>query len=138
MAHDTRINTVEKICQNKNEPQVDQVELLDVNPTYADITHQDGWEATVFICDLAPYLKDQANYSTVEDSESPSSPLSPAAVPEATRMKDSEDTAAEPKRQMQQHLQYRDQLMCQRFWINMVGNVLMKFCAFLFQRERML
>ncbi|XP_076033006.1 uncharacterized protein LOC143020468 [Oratosquilla oratoria] len=47
---------------NKNEPLVDQVELLDVNPTYANIRHQDGRESTVSVRDLAPYSKRQVNF----------------------------------------------------------------------------
>ena len=44
---------------NKNDPLVDQVELLDVNPTYANIRHKDGRETTVSVRDLAPYPGDQ-------------------------------------------------------------------------------
>ena len=43
---------------NKNDPLVDQVELLDVNPTYANIRHKDGRETTVSVRDLAPYPGD--------------------------------------------------------------------------------
>ena len=52
---------------NKNEPLVDQVELLDVNPTYANIRHQDGRESTVSVRDLAPYPEDQSSMTTTGD-----------------------------------------------------------------------
>ena len=58
---------------NKNEPLVDQVELLDVNPTYANIRHQDGRESTVSVRDLAPYPEGQVNHSitTAEENKRP-------------------------------------------------------------------
>lgn len=69
---------------NKNEPLVDEVELLDVNPTYAHIRHQDGRESKVSVRDLAPCPKDQVSHSALEDRESPSPPLSPEEVPPTT------------------------------------------------------
>ena len=39
---------------SKNDPLVDQVQLIDVNPTYAHIKYQDGRESTVSLRDLAP------------------------------------------------------------------------------------
>ena len=62
---------------NKNEPLVDQVELLDVNPTYASIRHQDGRESTVSLHDLAPYPEGQVTYpmgTTAADQDHPSLP----------------------------------------------------------------
>ena len=56
---------------------MDQVELLDVNPTYANIRHQDGRESTVSVRDLAPYPEGQVNYPTTtaaEDQNHPSLP----------------------------------------------------------------
>jgi len=39
---------------SKNDPLVDEVELTDVNPTYAHIRYPDGRESTVSLRDLAP------------------------------------------------------------------------------------
>jgi len=42
------------VRSNKDEPPVDEVDLLDTNPTYARIRYQDGRESTVSLMDLAP------------------------------------------------------------------------------------
>ena len=42
------------VRSSKNDPLVDQVELLDANPTYANIRYSNGRESTVSIRDLAP------------------------------------------------------------------------------------
>ena len=55
---------------HKNEPLVDEVELLDVNPMYANIKLQDGRESTVSIRDLAPCPTVKVVSPTVEDQES--------------------------------------------------------------------
>ncbi|XP_076054455.1 uncharacterized protein LOC143033137 [Oratosquilla oratoria] len=55
------------------------IELLDVNPTYANIRHQDGRESTVSVRDLAPYPKRLVNYSPAGNQES-SSTSSPEVV----------------------------------------------------------
>ena len=39
---------------SKNDPLVDEVELIHINPTYANVRYCNGREATVSICDLAP------------------------------------------------------------------------------------
>ena len=41
------------VCSNKNDDLVDEVELTDVNPTYANIHYPDGCESTVSLKDLA-------------------------------------------------------------------------------------
>ena len=43
-----------RFVRNKNEPLVDEVELLDSNPSYENIRHPDGRETTVSVRDLAP------------------------------------------------------------------------------------
>ena len=42
------------VCANKSDPLVDQVELKEVNLTYAHVQHVDGQESTVFLLNLAP------------------------------------------------------------------------------------
>ena len=42
------------VRNSKNKPVVDTIELINVNPTYADVRYQSGREATVSIRDLAP------------------------------------------------------------------------------------
>lgn len=42
------------VRSSKHEPLVNQVELLDVNPMYANIKYTDGRESTVSVRDLAP------------------------------------------------------------------------------------
>ena len=86
---------------NKKEPLVDQVELLDANPTYAHIRHQDGRESTVSVRDLAPYPKVQDSYSAAEVQETPSSPLSPERVPVATHRASPKDTDPQPEAKME-------------------------------------
>ena len=39
---------------SKNDPLVDEVELIHINPTYANVRYCNGCEATVSIRDLAP------------------------------------------------------------------------------------
>ena len=43
-----------RFIRTKSEPLVDTVDLLEVNPKYALIRHQDGRESTVSVTDLAP------------------------------------------------------------------------------------
>ena len=42
------------VRSHENEPLVDQVQLLESNPTYASIKYPDGRESTVSVRDLAP------------------------------------------------------------------------------------
>ena len=42
------------VRHTKNDPLVDEVELTDVNPTYAHIRYSDGRESTVSLKDLSP------------------------------------------------------------------------------------
>ena len=42
------------VRHTKNDPLVDEVELTDVNPTYAHIRYPDGRESTVSLKDLSP------------------------------------------------------------------------------------
>ena len=46
---------------SKSEPVVDEVELLNVNPTYANVRYQSGREAIVSIRDLAPCPQPASN-----------------------------------------------------------------------------
>ena len=46
------------VRQSKYEPLVDRVQLLDANPSYAHIRHENGVESTVSLRDLAPYGED--------------------------------------------------------------------------------
>jgi hypothetical protein len=57
---------------SKNNPLVDQVELRDVNPMYANVRYMDGRESTVFLRDLAPCPSvpmDATKYSQADPSE---------------------------------------------------------------------
>ena len=42
------------VRQNKNENLVEEVDLIEANPTYASIRYSDGRESTVSVRDLAP------------------------------------------------------------------------------------
>ena len=42
------------VCNSKNDPLVDKVELTSVNPAYAHIRYPDGRESTVSLKDLSP------------------------------------------------------------------------------------
>ena len=42
------------VCNSKNDPLVDKVELTSVNPAYAHIPYPDGRESTVSLKDLSP------------------------------------------------------------------------------------
>ena len=70
---------------SKYEPSVDQVELLEANPKYAHIRHQDGRESTVALRHLAP----------IGNADSELTPLNPIAseptCPPESEMPDSSD-----------------------------------------------
>ena len=61
------------VRNNKTDPYVYQVELLNSNPTYANIKHPSGRESTVSVCDLAPYPETELppESSTMEPNKSP-------------------------------------------------------------------
>ena len=73
---------------SKNYPLVDQAELRDVNPMYANVRYMDGREATVSLRDLAPCPSvpmDSTKYSQADPSETveASAPiLTPDAQPD--------------------------------------------------------
>ena len=60
------------LCQfvrhSKNDPLVQEVELLDMNSTYTHIRYGDGHESTILLHDLAPYLSQtlMKKYSEVD------------------------------------------------------------------------
>ena len=71
------------VRSSKYDPLVDEVELLEANPQYAHIRHQNGRESTVSLHDLAPRgeLPDITNSPTNElsvGSNIPSSPCTPS------------------------------------------------------------
>lgn len=75
--------------RNKNEPLVDEVELIDSNPTYANIRHTNGRESTVSVRDLAPCPEGQVVRPSVTEEPSivhpactkvPDGEVSPAPV----------------------------------------------------------
>ena len=49
------------VRKSKSDPYVDEVELINVNPTYAEVRYPNGHEATVSIRDLAPCPQEQNN-----------------------------------------------------------------------------
>lgn len=59
-----------RFVRNKNEPLVDEVELIDSNPIYANIGHPDGRESTVSVRDLAPCPEGQVVLSRVIEEPS--------------------------------------------------------------------
>lgn len=68
------------VRSSKHEPLTDQVELVDVNPVYANINYPDGRESTVSIRDLARspespttsvHQNETQNDNTVEYPDSP-------------------------------------------------------------------
>jgi hypothetical protein len=62
------------VRNNKNDPLVDEVELLDTNPMYANIRYPDGRQSTVSVRDLAPcpstaIIPDECETNQVFDKE---------------------------------------------------------------------
>ena len=55
------------VRKNKTDPLVDEVDILDINPTYANIRYSDGRESTVSLQDLAPVPQD--HHVTVENND---------------------------------------------------------------------
>ncbi|XP_065678454.1 uncharacterized protein LOC136093395 [Hydra vulgaris] len=53
---------------NKNDNLVDKVELVDVNPTYANIRYPDGRELTVSLQDLAPYPAPKEKFNDINEN----------------------------------------------------------------------
>ena len=51
---------LKRFVRNKNDPLVDEVELLEANPKYAHIRYPDGRETSVSLRHLAPYAKPPA------------------------------------------------------------------------------
>ena len=49
------------VRNSKNDPYVDEVELINVNPTYAEVRYPNGHEATVSIRGFAPCPQEQNN-----------------------------------------------------------------------------
>ena len=43
------------VRNSKYDPLVDQAELIEANPQYAQVRLSDGRETTVSLCDIAPY-----------------------------------------------------------------------------------
>ena len=61
------------VRNNKTDPHVDQVELLNSNPTYANIKYPRGREANVTVRDLSPCLETELplESSTIEPNKCP-------------------------------------------------------------------
>ena len=54
---------------SKADPLTDEIEVINVNPTYAHIRYQNGREATVSLRDLAPCPQEPLDNSTTEGSQ---------------------------------------------------------------------
>ena len=54
--------------RNKNDPYVDEVELLEAYPNFAQVRFPDGRESTISVSDLAPCPKTNKDASEVSDS----------------------------------------------------------------------
>ena len=76
------------VRNNKTDSYVDQVELLNSNPTYANIKYPSGRESTVSVRDLAPCpeTKLPPESSTMEPNKSP--PVVPIQGKDATSNED--------------------------------------------------
>ena len=61
-----------RFVRNKHDPLVDEVELLDANPRFANVRLRSGNEVTVSVSDLAPCPSN--SIQTSEDSENISNP----------------------------------------------------------------
>ena len=61
------------VRHSKSEPRCDEVTLLEANPTYAFIRHENGKEATVSLADLAPLPGQTSGKQPETDSEGGSS-----------------------------------------------------------------
>ena len=61
-----------RFVRNKHDPLVDEVELLDANPSFANVRLRSGNEVTVSVSDLAPCPSN--SIQTSEDSENISNP----------------------------------------------------------------
>ena len=55
------------VRKSKYDPIVRKVELLEANPNYAHIRHEDGRESTVSLRDIAPYVEP----ATVQEPDQP-------------------------------------------------------------------
>ena len=60
--------------ESKYEPDVDLVDLLEINPQYALIRHPDGREDTVALRNLAPYPRGE---EVQEDKNDPATDMQP-------------------------------------------------------------
>ncbi|XP_041360605.1 uncharacterized protein LOC121376884 [Gigantopelta aegis] len=87
------------VRSSKNDPLVDQVELKEVNPTYAHVRYKDGRESTVSLRDLAPYpnntldaqcaSRDSISDVTDDHQDSHATDVSESITPLTTDMSDS-------------------------------------------------
>ncbi|XP_004207810.1 uncharacterized protein LOC101239223 [Hydra vulgaris] len=53
---------------NKNDNLVDKVELVDVNPTFANIRYPDGRESTISLQNLAPYPAPKEKFNDINEN----------------------------------------------------------------------
>ena len=64
---------------HKNDDLVDEVELINANPSYANIRYSDGRETNVSICDLSPCPRkprqNEADFLTISEDNDESSSL---------------------------------------------------------------
>ena len=57
------------VCKLKYDPLVDEIELLEANPQYANIRHPDGRDSSVSLRDLAPCGDNEDISSSTEEPE---------------------------------------------------------------------
>ena len=66
------------VRKNKTDPLVDEVDIIDINPTYANIRYPDGRESTVSLKDLAPLPQD--NHMNVQNNEGVNDPITDMCI----------------------------------------------------------
>ena len=49
---------------SKTDSLVDEVEIINVNPNYANVHHLNGWEVTVSLNDLSPFPSEESQDNT--------------------------------------------------------------------------
>uniref|UniRef100_A0A0K8SWX3 Uncharacterized protein n=1 Tax=Lygus hesperus TaxID=30085 RepID=A0A0K8SWX3_LYGHE len=101
------------IRQSKYDPLVDEVELIEVNPSYARVKLQDGRETTVSLKHLAPsgdtqVLEEGLEASEEEPPSSENQPSEPLTSPEDHQEQENSQHPATPRNHHQEPLQSPD------------------------------
>ena len=88
------------VRNSKNDPYVEEVELIESNPQYAHIRYADGRESTVSVQDLAPRgskLPESEPTAELHQHETPIQPnITETAVPTESASTQEDDTSLAP------------------------------------------